>query len=180
MILTYPHHSRERYRTNGPLVMVLSWGGSYLLNLNHLIGKVFLLYPATQKVAGIMLYLQKILSVRLSVRPSALRFRTLTWVVFDWFSSNFAWTLISGGVVWDCRWTTELWPLIDVKMSFPDSNLSRFWPIFLQTLYGHWYKGGVVWDCKLAKFIYKQQLWPLIGVKMCFSSISSEQIDEFW
>ena len=31
----------------------------------------------------------------LSVHPSALHFRTLTWVVFDGFSSNFAWTLIS-------------------------------------------------------------------------------------
>ena len=31
-----------------------------------------------------------------TVRPSALRFRTLTWVVSDQFSSNFAWTLISG------------------------------------------------------------------------------------
>ena len=29
-----------------------------------------------------------------SVRPSALRFRTQTWVVFDQLSSNFAWTLI--------------------------------------------------------------------------------------
>ena len=31
---------------------------------------------------------------RPSICPSALCFRTLTWVVFDRFSSNFAWTLI--------------------------------------------------------------------------------------
>ena len=36
------------------------------------------------------------------VRPSELRFRTLNWVVFDRFSSNFAWTFISGrsGLGW--------------------------------------------------------------------------------
>ena len=33
-------------------------------------------------------------------------------------------------MVWDCKWAKfihkqqELWPLIDVKMLFPDSNLS--------------------------------------------------------
>ena len=60
-----------------------------------------------KKWRGIMLYPPKILkfwvsvrpsihpSVCLSVRPSALRFRTLTWVAFNRFSTNFAWTLIS-------------------------------------------------------------------------------------
>ena len=55
------------------------------------------LYPATQKVRGIMLYPPNFecpsvcpLSVCLSVRPSAFRFRALTWVPFDLFSSNFA------------------------------------------------------------------------------------------
>ena len=43
-----------------------------------------------------------------------------------------------------------------VSTSFTDSNLSSFWPIFFQTLHGHWYQEGVVWDCKWAKFIYKQ------------------------
>ena len=58
-----------------------------------------------------------------SIHPSAFRFQTLTSVVFDRFSSNFAWTLISGrrfglqmGVI--CLLTTELWPLVDVKMFF--------------------------------------------------------------
>ena len=37
----------------------------------------------------------------------------------------------------------------------------------------------MVWDYKWAKFVYKQQLLPLIDVKMCFSSLSSEQMDEF-
>ena len=52
------------------------------------------LYPATQKVIHSKTF--EILSVCPSVHSSALRFRTLTWVVFDRFSSNFAWTLISG------------------------------------------------------------------------------------
>ena len=50
---------------------------------------------------------------------------------------------------------------------------------FLQTLHRHCYQGGLVSDCKWANFFYKQQLWPLVDVKMCFSSISSEQMDEF-
>ena len=56
--------------------------------------------PSHKKWQGIMLYPSKILKFRVSVRPSvrqsALRFRTLTWVDFERFSSNFAWTLISG------------------------------------------------------------------------------------
>ena len=40
--------------------------------------KIAFLYPATKKERGIMLYTPKRLSVRHSVRPSALRFRTLT------------------------------------------------------------------------------------------------------
>ena len=50
------------------------------------------LYPTTQICYTLRKFWE---SVRSSVHPSALRFRTLTWVVFDWFSSNFAWTLIS-------------------------------------------------------------------------------------
>ena len=78
------------------------------------------LYPATKKVAGYYF----IPSDRLSVRLSALRFLTLTWVVFDRFSSNFAQTLISGRSGLGLQMghirllTTELWPLIDVKMCF--------------------------------------------------------------
>ena len=54
------------------------------------------------------------------VRPSELRFRTLIWVVFDRFSSNFAWALISGrsGLGWQwafCQFWTALWPLFGVR-----------------------------------------------------------------
>ena len=56
---------------------------------------MFFLYPATQKVTGYYVIPSKPFECP-SVRPSALRFRTLTWVVFDRFSSNFACTLISG------------------------------------------------------------------------------------
>ena len=56
------------------------------------------------------------------VRPSELRFCTLTWVVFDRFCLNFAWTLISGksGFGWQwtffCQFWTALWSLIDVRI----------------------------------------------------------------
>ena len=56
--------------------------------------------PPHKKWQGIMLYPLKILkfwvSVHSSIHPSALSFHTLTWVVFDQFSSSIAWTLISG------------------------------------------------------------------------------------
>ena len=57
------------------------------------------LYFATQKVAGYYVIPFENYECP-SIHPSALRFRTLTWVVFDRFSSNFAWTLISGRSGW--------------------------------------------------------------------------------
>ena len=59
------------------------------------------LYPATQKVVGYYVKPSEPFECPF-VRPSELPFRTLTWVVFDRFSSNFAWTLISGrsGLGW--------------------------------------------------------------------------------
>ena len=56
-----------------------------------LCGAIF--HTPPQKSGGVLCYT---LSTSLSVRPSALRFRTLTWVVFDRVCSDFAWTLISG------------------------------------------------------------------------------------
>ena len=50
--------------------------------------------PRHKRSGRVLIY--TIRTVWLSGRPSALRFRTLTWVVFDRFSSNFAWALISG------------------------------------------------------------------------------------
>ena len=77
----------------------------------------------------------EILSVRSSVRTSAFRFRTLTWVVFNRFLQTLHGHWYRGEAVWDCKWAKfvydqQLWPLIDVKMSFPDSNLRSFWSIF--------------------------------------------------
>ena len=45
-----------------------------------------------------------------------------------------------------CQISTELWPLIYVKILFPDSCLEHLLTDFLQTLYRSSYQEGVVWD----------------------------------
>ena len=45
-----------------------------------------------------------------------------------------------------CQISTELWPLIYEKISFPDSYLRHLLTDFLQTLYRSLYQEGVVWD----------------------------------
>ena len=68
----------------------------------------------------------------------------------------------SGGVLLYPPKILKLWVSVrpsvrpSISASFPDSNLSSFWPIFFK-LHGHWYQGGMVWDCKWAKFVSKQQ-----------------------
>ena len=44
-----------------------------------------------------------------------------------------------------CHISTELWPLIYVKISFPDSYLGHLLTDFLQTLCRSLYQEGVVW-----------------------------------
>ena len=66
-----------------------------------------------------------------------------------------------------------------VRVSFPDSNLSSFWPIFSRfcmdiDIGEKWF--GIANG--LNSFI-NDMVMALIDVKMCFSSISSEDIDEF-
>ena len=81
------------------LVWCLGWGG---IRLYWFLIIVFI--PHHTKSGEVLCYtLQKFLkylkfgvSVHPPVCPSALHFRTLTGVVFDRFSSNFAWTLILG------------------------------------------------------------------------------------
>ena len=82
-VLSYPLSAQRRLISLGECP-----GWSWVFAGRPLI----LLYPAIKKWWGIMLYAPKILSVR----PSVLHFQTRTWVVFDRFSSNFAWTLILG------------------------------------------------------------------------------------
>ena len=45
-----------------------------------------------------------------------------------------------------CQISTELWPLIYVKILFPDSYLEYLLTDFLQTLYRSSYQEEVVWD----------------------------------
>ena len=45
-----------------------------------------------------------------------------------------------------CQISTELWPLIYVKILFPGSYLEHLLTDFLQTLYRISYQEGVVWD----------------------------------
>ena len=62
--------------------------------------EIFLAYrlfiPRHTKSGRVLCYTLRTLSVRPSVCPPALRFRALTLVPFDLFSSNFAQTLVSG------------------------------------------------------------------------------------
>ena len=63
------------------------------VSTNDIAANFVLLYPATQKGEGIMLYNPNRLSVRPSVSAS---FPISNFSIFDRFSSNFAWILISG------------------------------------------------------------------------------------
>ena len=78
---------------------IIAWAASFVMSSQviyvHMTLNPFYTLPH-KKWWGIMLYPPKILSVHPSVcpsaiRPSELRFWTLTWVVYDRFSSNFAW-----------------------------------------------------------------------------------------
>ena len=91
----YRQHSGERYRTNGPLVLVCSVFHSCLPAWHAYM--CYFCTPRHTKSGGVLCYtLRKFWNFEcLSVRLSAHRFRILTWVVFGRFSSNFAWTLIS-------------------------------------------------------------------------------------
>ena len=62
--------------------------------------------PRHTKGGGVLCYTLRTLSACPSVCPSALRFRALTLVPFHLFSSDFAYILVSGGVIWDCKWAT--------------------------------------------------------------------------
>ena len=154
-----------------------------LTSLGNLIFKQFcIIIPRHTKGAAVLCYTLRIFWV--SVRSSAFRFRTLTWAVFDDFLQTLHGHWYRGGVVWDCKWAKFVYkqhsygPLLMKKCRFQTLTWVDFDRPFLQTLHGHWYQERVVWDCKWAKFVY--ELWPLIDVTMCFSSISSEQMDEIW
>ena len=62
--------------------------------------------------------------------------------------------------------STELWPLIYVKISFPGSILSIYRPIFFIPR-----RSGL--GLKMGKFRQiSTELWPLIYVKFCFRALS--------
>ena len=113
------------------------------------------LYPAIQKMAGYYVIPSELwVCVRPSVHPSihpsvvhpsvcqsALRFRALTLVPFDLFSSTLHRHWYRGWVVWDCQWSNFIQkqqsygPWCMSKMlcaSFPCSNFSTFLPIFFK------------------------------------------------
>ena len=59
-------------------------------NISRLLRNSIFIIPRHTKSARVLCYTLRTLSVRPSVHPSALRFRALTLVLFDLFSSNFA------------------------------------------------------------------------------------------
>ena len=52
-----------------------------------------------------------------------------------------------------CHLSPELWPLIDVKSSFPLSILSIFWQIFFKLYIRVDIRKDVVWDCRWVNFV---------------------------
>ena len=80
--------------------------------------------------------------------------RSLSLTSFDIFSSNFVQELISGrgGLrmqihEYICQITTELWPLIDVKISFLLSIFRFFLQVSFKLCKKSCYRQRVVWDC---------------------------------
>ena len=81
-----------------------------------------------------------------------------------WFESSLGAQIIfiprhtkSGGVLCYTLW--KFWVSVrpSVSASFPDSNLSSFWPIFFKLCMDIDIGEEWVWDCKWAKFVYKQK-----------------------
>ena len=130
------------------------------------------LYPATQKVARYYVIPSEPFECPF-VRPSELRFRTLTLVVFDRFSSNFAWTLISGrsGLGWQCfffvKFEQRYGPCLtsDFLCSISCELICKFH----QILYMHWYWRNV--DLGWLNNMFRSlliELWPLIDIDILF------------
>ena len=86
------------------------------------------------------------LSVRQSIHPSALCFCSLSWTIFDRFSSNFVQELKLGrSGLWlqmgkFRQISTELWPLIDVKHLF-----------LLSLAYFDWFSSNFAWELMLGR-----------------------------
>ena len=84
-------------------------------------------------------------SVHLSVRPSVFRFRMITWVNINGFSSN----LVCALILWRSglgllmgkfrQFLTELSARDTPIFSFPDDNLSKRQWIFAKNCYMHWH-----------------------------------------
>ena len=116
--------------------------------------KFGLFIPRHTKSGGVLCYTLRTVSVRPSIRPSsvhpsvclsALRFRALTLVTFDLFSSTLHRHWYRGRMVWDCKWANfvlkqqSYGPWCMSKMlcaSFPCSIFSTFLPIFFKLCIG--------------------------------------------
>ena len=113
------------------------------------------------------------------------RFRSISWERIDVTWPNFAYALILirsrlGLLRVNFRKIiTELWPLIDVRISFPLKYLENesMGPIFAYVLILTSSRLGLL-GINFQKFI--KELWPLIDVRIRFHSIAWEQSDEVW
>ena len=142
--------------------------GNWLASLTAEVGKLvlplccmsrpasFVFFITCHKSGGVLCYtLRTVLSVRPSFQPLStfwpIFFKLCIDIGEEWFG-------IANGQNW-----------------FINNRVMALECVFPQYLQ-NWYWGGVVWDCKWAKLVYKQQTY---GPWMCFSSVSSEQMDEF-
>ena len=89
---------------------------------------------------------------------SEIYFRSMSWEQIGGFWPNFACAFILTTFrlgllcIKFCKFTAELWPLIDVRMSFSLIVLRTNSSEFDQSLYMLWYWQDLVWDCYTSIF----------------------------
>ena len=80
-----------------------------------------------------------------------------------------------------CKFIMELWPLVNVRISFPLNILGTNWLEFDHIFHMHWYWQDLGWDCCTSIFTYLLQSYdPWLMPEFHYSSISWEIINRIW